>query len=53
MHNWLLDFEYRIHISWWIFFAAGAVAILIALLTVSYQAIRTALSNPVKSLRTE
>jgi putative ABC transport system permease protein len=53
MHNWLLDFEYRIHISWWIFFASGALAILIALLTVSYQAIKAALSNPVKSLRTE
>jgi len=53
MHRWLQDFAYRIAISWWIFVAAGAVAILIALLTVSFQAVKAALSNPVKSLRTE
>ncbi len=53
MHKWLLDFEYRIQIRWWIFLIAGVLAILIALLTVSYQAMKAALSNPVKSLRTE
>ena len=53
MDNWLQDFAYRIVISWWIFVAAGVVALLIALVTVSFQAIRAALMNPVKSLRTE
>jgi predicted permease len=53
MHNWLQDYDYRINISLWIFIAAGLLAILIALLTVSFQAIKAALSNPVKSLRTE
>ena len=53
MHNWLQDFAYRINIGWWIFFAAGAIAFLIALMTVSSQAIKAALANPVKSLRTE
>ncbi|MGB4845958.1 MAG: ABC transporter permease [Ferruginibacter sp.] len=53
MHKWLQDFEYRINISVWVFVIAGVAALLIALLTVSYQAIKAALSNPVKSLRTE
>ncbi|HEX4372153.1 MAG TPA: FtsX-like permease family protein, partial [Puia sp.] len=53
MHNWLLDYEYRITIDWMIFLAAGLLAISIALLTVSFQAIKAALANPVKSLRTE
>jgi putative ABC transport system permease protein len=53
MDKWLQDFAYRVEISWWIFALAGIVAIVIALLTVSYQAIRAALMNPVKSLRTE
>ena len=53
MHSWLQDFEYRINISWWIFLAAGFSALLIALLTVSFQAIKAAISNPVKNLRTE
>ncbi len=53
MNNWLNDFAYRIHIEWWIFLIAGAVALLIALITVSFQSIRAALANPVKSLRTE
>ena len=53
MNKWLQDFAYRINISWWIFFAAGALALLIALLTVSFQAIKAAIGNPVKSLRTE
>ena len=53
MNSWLQDFAYRIHISWWIFAMAGFIALLIALITVSFQAIRAALMNPVKSLRTE
>jgi len=53
MHNWLQDFAYRITIGWWIFIAAGAIAFLIAFITVSSQAIKAALANPVKSLRTE
>ncbi len=53
MHNWLQDFAYRINISWWIFFAAGLLAIIIALATISFQAIKAAIANPVKSLRTE
>src|SRR6185436_18647988 len=53
MYKWLQDFAYRVSISWWIFIAAGLAALLIALLTVSFQAIRAAISNPVKSLRTE
>jgi ABC-type antimicrobial peptide transport system permease subunit len=51
--KWLQGFAYRIHISWWIFLISGIVAILIALITVSYQAIKAAIANPVKSLRTE
>ena len=53
MHKWLQDFAYRINISWWIFVTAGLAALLIALVTVSFQAIRAAIANPVKSLRTE
>ena len=53
MNGWLQEFAYRITISWWIFLVAGAVAILIALLTLSYQAIKAATANPVESLRTE
>jgi putative ABC transport system permease protein len=53
MHKWLQDFVYRINISWWVFAVAGAAALLIALLTMSFQAIKAALANPVKSLRTE
>jgi putative ABC transport system permease protein len=53
MHSWLQNYQYRIEISWWIFLIAGTVAILIALLTVSFQAIKAAVANPVKSLRTE
>jgi len=53
MHNWLHDFEYRIQISLWIFVAAGLLAIGIALITVSFQAIKAAIANPVKSLRSE
>ena len=53
MNGWLHDFAYRINISWWIFLIAGLAAILIALITISFQAIKAALANPVKSLRTE
>ena len=53
MHKWLQDFVYRIDISGWVFVLAGFMALLIALLTVSFQAIKAAVANPVKSLRTE
>jgi putative ABC transport system permease protein len=53
MNQWLRDFVYRIHISGWVFALAALGAIGVALLTVSFQAIRAAMSNPVKTLRTE
>jgi len=53
MNKWLSSFDYRITISWGIFFVSGLIAILIALFTVSFQAIKAAIANPVKSLRTE
>jgi putative ABC transport system permease protein len=53
MNNWLQDFAYRINITWWIFIASAALALMVAMLTVSFQAIRAALTNPVKSLRSE
>jgi putative ABC transport system permease protein len=53
MHRWLQDFEYRTPISWWIFVVAGCSAVGIAFATVSFQAIRSARANPVKSLRSE
>lgn len=53
MSKWLEAFAYRINISWWMFALAGFIAALIALLTVSFQAIKAAIANPVKSLRTE
>ena len=53
MNNWLQSFAYRINISWWTFLLSGMTAVLIALLTVSFQAIKAAIANPVKSLRTE
>ncbi len=53
MSKWLQDFAYRTDISWWVFVVAAVVALLIALITVSFQAIKAALANPVKSLRTE
>ena len=53
MHNWLQNYDYRTEISWWIFVAVSFGALLITLFTVSYQAIRAAIANPVKSLRTE
>ncbi|MFT3911718.1 MAG: ABC transporter permease [Ferruginibacter sp.] len=53
MHSWLQDYDYRVQISWWIFIIAGLLALLIALVTVSFQTIKVALTNPVKSLRSE
>jgi len=53
MNKWLQSFAYRINISWWMFVVAGVVALLIALLTVSFQAIKAAVANPVESLRSE
>jgi putative ABC transport system permease protein len=53
MHTWLQSFAYRIRIGWWVFVVAGAAAILIALITISFQAIKAAIANPAKSLRME
>ena len=53
MNKWLEDFPYRINISWWVFAVAAIAAVVIALLTVSFQAIKAGVANPVKSLRTE
>lgn len=53
MHKWLQDFAYRIDLSWWIFLLAAGISLLIAIATISFQAIKAAIANPVKSLRTE
>jgi putative ABC transport system permease protein len=53
MNEWLQEFSYRIGISWWVFVMAGGASLLVALVTISIQAIKAALANPVKSLRTE
>jgi putative ABC transport system permease protein len=53
MNNWLQDFAYKIEISWWMFVLSGGIALLIALVTVSYKAIKAATANPVRSLRYE
>ena len=53
MHEWLQNYAYRIQMSWWVFVIAGILAILIAIFTISFQAIRAAVANPVKNLRTE
>lgn len=53
LNKWLQNYQYKIEISWWVFAAAFAGAIIITLLTVSFQAIKAALANPVKSIRTE
>ncbi len=53
MHSWLQDFAYRIYLSWWIFALSGGIALIIALATVSFQAIKAATANPVESLRYE
>lgn len=53
MNQWLQAFAYRIDIAWWMFALAGLLVVLIALLTVSFQSVKAALTNPVKSLRSE
>ena len=53
MNAWLKDYSYRVDIQWWVFVMAGLLSVLIALFTISYQAIRAAVANPAKSLRTE
>jgi putative ABC transport system permease protein len=53
MHNWLTDYAYHINIEWGIFAAAGLITVIIALVTVSFQSVKAALTNPVKSLRSE
>jgi putative ABC transport system permease protein len=53
MNKWLENFAYRTNISWWIFLLAGLIAAFIALATISFQAIKAAVSNPVKTLRSE
>jgi putative ABC transport system permease protein len=53
MNEWLQNYSYRISIDWWVFIAAGSLAIIIAVITIGFQAIKAAIANPVKSLRTE
>jgi putative ABC transport system permease protein len=53
MNKWLQDFVYRVNISWWMFVLAGAIAIIIAFVTVSFQSVKAAIANPIKSLRSE
>jgi len=53
MHSWLQDFAYRIDLSWWVFILAGISSVMIALFTLSYEAFKAAVANPVKSLRSE
>lgn len=53
MGKWLENFAYRINISWWMYLAAGVIAVIIAFITVSFQAVKAAMANPVKSLRSE
>jgi len=53
MHEWLKNFAYHINVQWWVFLLAGVTALFIALITVSFQALKVAVANPVKSLRAE
>jgi len=53
MHQWLQNYPFRIELSWWIFITGGLASIIIALITVSFQAIKAAITNPVTSLRSE
>jgi putative ABC transport system permease protein len=53
MNSWVSNFAYRVRIEWWLFIIAGGIAVFIALITISFQAIRAALIKPVKSLRSE
>jgi putative ABC transport system permease protein len=53
MQQWLQDYEYRIHMQWWMFIVAGGMAVIVALVTISFQSIKAALLNPIKSLKSE
>jgi len=53
MNEWLTHYSYRADMSWWIFAAAGMGALLVTLITVSFQTMKAALSNPIRNLRTE
>jgi putative ABC transport system permease protein len=53
MHKWLQSYDYRISIQWWVLVTAGLLSTIISLATVSFQAVRAAIANPMKSLRTE
>ena len=53
MDSWLQDFAYRINVPWWVFALAGIIAAVVAFATISFQAIKAAVANPVKSLRSE
>jgi putative ABC transport system permease protein len=53
MNNWLADFAYRVNVEWWVFVLAGGMALGIALATMSFQAMKAALMNPTRSLRSE
>ncbi|MGH2644798.1 MAG: ABC transporter permease, partial [Chitinophagaceae bacterium] len=53
MNKWLQSFAYRIHVAWWMLAIAGFIAVMIALITVSFQAIKAAVANPVEALRSE
>ncbi|HEY2721552.1 MAG TPA: hypothetical protein VGI82_07495, partial [Chitinophagaceae bacterium] len=53
MNKWLQNYAYRVDVAWWVFAITGAFIILIAMITISFQSIRAAIANPVKSLRTE
>jgi putative ABC transport system permease protein len=53
MHRWLQGFAYRVHIQWWLLLAAAMIIGLIALITISFQAVRAAMANPVERLKTE
>jgi putative ABC transport system permease protein len=53
MHQWLQDFAYRINLSAWVFVGAGLITLIVAIVTVSWQSIKAAMMNPVKSLRSE
>jgi putative ABC transport system permease protein len=53
MNSWLNDFAYRINLGWWVFVLAGVLAMVVAFITVSFQAVKAANANPVKNLRTE
>ena len=53
MQNWLADFAYRINMEWWVFVAAGAIAVIVAFLTVGFQSVKAAWADPIESLRSE